>query len=371
MERIYFDRDKLKFRSISERLNQVSIVDQKVENTTQPGTLPAKEMAAIRQTALDIVIAKNKGASSILTFGTHLIRNGLGPLIGEFMRRRWITHLATTGTSVIDDWEFAFQGAGCEDTKTNLIKGEFGMWQESSYLLNLAILIGAWRNLGLGEALGCMIVDEEIIVPDKCILRRDISNLSDANQVAASADLLEKLEKFNIPAGRIEVCFPYREYSLLYNAQRSGIPLTVHPMFGLDVMFMHPLNSFAATGRTAETDFLYFVNNVDNLENGIYMSVGSSVASPMIFEKALSMSQNVRLQEGRRMTQHKIIVVDLAESKWDWMTDGEPPENRPEYYLRYCKSFSRAKAKSMYYISADNRDFFLHLYRELNEIDRK
>lgn len=49
---------------------------------------------------------------------------------------------------------------------------------------------------------------------------------------------------------------------------------------------------------------------------------------------------------------------------------GKPPENRPEYYLCYCKSFTRAKAETMYYISADNRDFFLHLYQELDKTDR-
>jgi hypothetical protein len=84
----------------------------------------------------------------------------------------------------------------------------------------------------------------------------------------------------------------------------------------------------------------------------------------MIFEKALSMSQNVAIQEGRRIDSHFIAVVDLAESKWDWQKDGEPPMDNPAYYLRYCKTFSRMGGE-MKYLCADNRDFLLGLYGRL------
>lgn len=370
MSNSYFDRDRLQFRPLAGRPCQVTIATEKIDPADRPNPLPEETLAVIRQTARDILEARRKGASRILTFGTHLIRNGLGPLVGEFVRRGWLTHLATTGTSIADDWEFALQGAGCEDARTNLPEGTFGMWQEPGYYINLAILLGAWQGLGLGEAVGRMIAQEGLTVPDRETLRRDIDDTDNPDKAAAAADLLEKIERYGIAPGRLGIPFPLRGYSLQYPAQQAGIPLTVHPMFGLDVLFMHPLCSFAAVGRTAETDFLRFVNSVDKLEDGIYLSVGSSIASPMIFEKALSMSQNVRIPEGRRMERHKIVVVDLAESKWDWMANGEPPENRPEYYLRYCKSFSRAKAQTMYYVSADNRDFFLHLYRELDRADR-
>lgn len=370
MAKHYFDRNTLKFNPLAGRPSQVTIDEEQVRHDDLSGSLPEEAMAVIRQTAQDIVEAKRKGASRILTFGTHLIRNGLGPLIGEFVGRGWLTHLATTGTSIVDDWEFAYQGTACEDTRTNLPQGTFGMWHEPNYLINLAILVGAWQGLGLGEAVGRMIAEQGIEVPGAEELRHDMANPNDPNRAAAAADLLEKIEKYNIAPGWATTAFPFRNHSLQYLAQQAGIPLTVHPMFGLDVLFMHPLCSFAAVGRAAEVDFLYFVNNVDKMEDGVYLSVGSSIASPMIYEKALSMSQNVRIPEGRRMERHKIVVVDLAASKWDWMTNGEPPENRPEYYLRYCKSFSRANAQTMYYVSVDNRDFFLHLYQQLDKIDR-
>ena len=61
-----------------------------------------------------------------------------------------------------------------------------------------------------------------------------------------------------------------------------------------------------------------------------------------------------------------MVIVDLAESSWNWQQDGEPPADTPAYYLRYCKTFSRMGG-SMRYVSAHNRDFFLSLLQELQK----
>lgn len=369
MGKRFFDRNKIQFHPLSGRKNEVEITKEYIKPSDIPVKLSEDVLYVIKQTAKDILEAKNKGTSRILTFGTHLIHNGLGPLVGEFINRGWLTHLATTGTSVVDDLEFAIQGAGCENIRENLSQGTFGTWQETGYYINLALLVGAWEGRGMGESVGRMITDEVLEIPERDTLSECIKKAEKPDQVAAAADLLNKLEEYNIPSGRMDVITPFRKYSLQYLAWKRAVPFTVHPMFGLDTLFMHPINSFSAVGRCAEKDFLRFVASVENMEDGLYISVGSSITSPMIYEKALSMSQNVRISEGRRMERHKIVVVDLAKSKWNWMVNGEPSEDRPEYYLRYCKSFSRAKAKTMYYVSADNRDFFLHLYRELNRMD--
>ena len=60
-----------------------------------------------------------------------------------------------------------------------------------------------------------------------------------------------------------------------------------------------------------------------------------------------------------------LLVVDLAQSSWDWSANGEPPMDNPAYYLRYCKTFSRMGG-TMAYLSAHNRDFLLTLARALN-----
>ena len=63
--------------------------------------------------------------------------------------------------------------------------------------------------------------------------------------------------------------------------------------------------------------------------------------SPMVFEKSLSMAQNLALQEGRRIENHYILVVDLAESSLGLDARASRREHDPAYYLRYNKTFSR------------------------------
>jgi hypothetical protein len=96
------------------------------------------------------------------------------------------------------------------------------------------------------------------------------------------------------------------------------------------------------------------------------MSIGSVVMSPMIFEKALSMSQNLIMQKGGHIDNHYMLIVDLAKSDWDWQKNGEPPMDNPAYYLRYCKTFNRMGGE-MHYLTADNRDFLLAIYQELQK----
>ena len=159
---------------------------------------------------------------------------------------------------------------------------------------------------------------------------------------------------------------PFKKYSVQGNAFALKVPFTGHPMFGHDIIYNHPMNYGAAIGRTAENDFLYYAQSVSNLEDGVYLSVGSAVMSPMIFEKSLSMSQNLEIQKGGHIDRHFMLIVDLAEADWDWDKDGEPPMDNPAYYLRYCKTFNRMGGE-MHYLTADNRDFLLALYQKLQK----
>ena len=106
-------------------------------------------------------------------------------------------------------------------------------------------------------------------------------------------------------------------------------------------------------------DFLIFTESIRNLQNGIYLSIGSSVMSPMIFEKALSMSRNVQSQIGKPIDKFVIAVNDLADSNWDW-SHGEPPMDNPAYYIRFMKSFHRMGGDVRYY-GIHNINFLHHL----------
>jgi hypothetical protein len=75
------------------------------------------------------------------------------------------------------------------------------------------------------------------------------------------------------------------------------------------------------------------------------------------------MSQNLWIQQGKHIDDHFMVIVDLQESHWDW-SQGEPPMDNPDYYLRYNKSFNRMGGQ-MRYVTADNRDFLLALVKGL------
>jgi hypothetical protein len=361
-----FDRFRLRTRSLQMRPNKVQIVRDAITLEAMPRPLSEASAASLVECAARIRAARAAGRPVILAFGAHTIKNGLSPVLIELMRRGWITLLATNGAGIIHDWEFAFQGASSEDVRSNVDRGQFGIWEETGFNINLALLVGAYEGLGYGEAVGKMISRDGLDIPERDELLNTAQSLmtQDTETAAAAIDLLGAVERFNIKPGFLSIPHPFKNYSAQAAAFDLGIPFTAHPMFGHDIIYTHPLNHGAAIGRTALRDFLTYAEQIHQLEGGVYLSVGSAVMSPMVFEKSLSMSQNIELQEGRKITNHYITVVDLAESKWDWQSQGEPPTDDPAYYLRYCKTFSRMGG-TMRYICADNRDFLLALLQEL------
>ncbi len=78
----------------------------------------------------------------------------------------------------------------------------------------------------------------------------------------------------------------------------------------------------------------------------------------------------IRIKPIRPITAIRIASpenVDLAEPKWNWFTQGEPPRSNPEYHTPYMKSFLRSNPIEMSFLTADNRAFLLELYYELSQ----
>ena len=292
----------------------------------------------------------------------------MAPTLIALMEEGWVTHLSTNGAGIIHDWEFAFQGKSSEDVRENVELGQFGIWDHTGFNINLALIVGAYEGLGYGESVGKMISLEGLQIPEIAALQEEVigSVQTDADHAAAAADLAGVIQKFSLEAGFMKIPHPFKRYSVQARAYELGIPFTGHPMFGHDIIYNHPMNHGAAIGRVAQNDFLSFAKSVSNLDYGVYMSIGSAVMSPMIFEKALSMSQNLIIQENGHIDNHYMLIVDLAKSDWDWNNDGEPPMDNPAYYLRYCKTFNRMGGE-MHYLTADNRDFLLAIYQKLTE----
>jgi hypothetical protein len=366
-----FDRKSIRFLPLEKRKNKVLIERDHTPADSRPRPLAPVIQDGIRKAAADIRAARKRGGPVILAFGAHAVKNGLSPVIIALTQKGWITHLATNGAGIIHDWEFAFQGASSEDVKENLAQGRFGLWQETGFHLNLALAAGAYDGLGYGESVGRMVHEDGLSIPDEKTLRAAIHAGAAADnepavfeKTAAAADLLSVVKEFGLAPGFLSVPHPYKRFGLQAAAFRLGIPFTAHPMFGHDIIYTHPMNRGAAIGRTAERDFLKFVHSMSRLQGGVYLSVGSAVMSPMVFEKALSMARNVSHQSGRKIDDFSIHVVDLAPAAWNWQEQGEPPADNPAYYLRYCKTFSRAGGR-MSYLNADNRDFLLSLHGEL------
>lgn len=157
----------------------------------------------------------------------------------------------------------------------------------------------------------------------------------------------------------------WKEASILAQAWRLGVPVTVHPGIGYDIISCHPMFQGSVVGRAAGEDFRLFCGAVDRLDGGALLAIGSAIMAPQVFEKSLSCVHNLRFQEGRgAVAEHGIHVVDLQDGgNWDW-TQGEPPKTNPAYYLRFCKSFSRMGG-TMNYVQCDNVTFIHHLHRQL------
>jgi hypothetical protein len=361
------DRAQLALRKLSERKNKVDIERDQIPVTLKPTPFSSSGKLIISKTIERIRLARKKQKPVMLAFGAHTIKNGMAPALIALMEEGWLTHLATNGAGIIHDWEFAFQGKSSENVRENVENGEFGLWEETGFYINLAIIVGAYEGLGYGEAVGRMISREGLQIPDSSSLYDvAISTMKSKPELSAAAiDLAGVINRFSLPPGFLVIKHPYKKYSVQARAYELGIPFTGHPMIGHDIIYNHPVNLGAAIGRTALNDFLTFAKSVVNLEGGVYMSIGSAVMSPMIFEKAFAMAQNIKIQENSHIDNHYMLIVDLAKSDWDWQKNGEPPMDNPSYYLRYCKTFSRMGGE-MHYLTADNRDFLLALYQELN-----
>ena len=58
----------------------------------------------------------------------------------------------------------------------------------------------------------------------------------------------EICDHLEIPPGRMAIAHPHKRFSAQAAAHRLGIPFTGHPMFGHDIIYMHPASCGAAIG---------------------------------------------------------------------------------------------------------------------------
>jgi len=211
-----------------------------------PNILAAETLRAV---ASALLRARSAGGAIIWGIGGHVIKTGLAPVLTDLMRRGFVTSLAMNGSGVIHDFEIALISSTSEDVDESLGVGAFGMAEETGRLINEAIRRGAADDIGLGEAVGRALV---------------------------------------------EMTPQYGEYSLLHEAYKLKIPVTVHVTLGADIIHLHPHADGAAIGATSHRDFRLMTAIVRELDGGgVYLNIGSAVTLPEVFLKAVTVVRNL------------------------------------------------------------------------------
>lgn len=209
-----------------------------------PNMLGAADLKAVARAIVD---ARRGGRGILWGLGAHVIKTGLGPVMVDLMERGFVSGIATNGAAIIHDFEVALVGATSEDVDESLGPGRFGMADETARGLNAAIAAGTQSGVGIGQAVARYLADRDP------------------------------------PFGRL---------SVLANAVRLNVPVTVHVAIGTDIIHMHPAASGAALGEGSLRDFRHLVANVARLEGGVYLNCGSAVVLPEVFLKAVALVRN-------------------------------------------------------------------------------
>jgi len=304
-----FNRSRLKIKPLSERESK-SDLSVLIEPNSEPPKISEEQLNKIKKIASLLTESKNKNAPIVYAFGAHFIKNGLSKILIELMKKGYVQHLLSNEAVIIHDWELAFQGRTEEDVRKYIAEGQFGLWETGEHIGN-AIQVGAKDNLGYGESIGKLILESQ---------------------------------------------YPNKNISIVGKAYELRIPFSVGMTLGQNITHSHPKFNFEAAGKTSGIDFLKFVKTISNLEHGSYLSIGSAILSPQIFEKALSMARNVN----PNLKNYNIFVTDIQPGNWDW-NKGEPPKDNPAYYLRFMKTFARMGG-NLEHMEIDNVNFLHNLY---------
>jgi len=319
-----FARSALKIKPLAERthdLDRSVVLDLEISVAGEP-------CEEIRVVARNMVAARERGSSTILMMGGHVIRAGVQRFIIDLMARGYISCLSMNGAGIIHDYEFALIGATTESVARYIQTGEFGLWEETARLND--VISQAYRkdpSAGMGEAIG------------------------------------EAME-----TGDLE----HKDISLLAAAWRMNIPVTVHIGVGYDIIHEHPNCDGAAMGALSYNDFLKFAAVVQNLEGGVVMNFGSAVMAPEVYLKALSMARNVAHQEGKEIRRFSTLICDLYDLPANYRE--ESPKDQTGYYFRPWKTMlvrTVADGGEGYYVRGDHRETIPELWAEVNRAEKE
>jgi hypothetical protein len=240
--------------------------------------------SSFRKVAEAIAAAREKQRAIIWGLGGHVIKCGLAPTLIDLMRRGYATAFALNGAAAIHDFEIALAGHTSEDVEAVLPDGRFGAAEETGRDMNRAIRDGDAQGLGMGEALGKWL-DLLLLSPEGAI------DSSPARQRWERPQTHKPRDGAKEPGGLLAAC---PTASLLLQAYKSSVPVTVHVAVGTDTPHTHPAADGAAIGSASHRDFRLFCACLADLnDGGVYLNVGSAVLLPEVFLKAVSAVRNL------------------------------------------------------------------------------
>jgi hypothetical protein len=121
------DLRKLKVLPLSQRHSLTTADQILIDPDSAAKACDDRNAAQIHECADRIRDARKRGASVMLIYGAHLLRNGAARILERMMANDWLTHLATNGAGTIHDWEYAWFGASTESVEMNVKDGTFGL----------------------------------------------------------------------------------------------------------------------------------------------------------------------------------------------------------------------------------------------------
>jgi hypothetical protein len=330
-----FDPSRLHTYPLATRQNKVHWTKLYTPQSVLNSTPATPEIAAtVTPVAQAIKRARANDWPVVLFSGAHVLKNGFGPLIIDWMERGILTLYAVNTAGTIHDFELALIGETSEYVPDVLGRGEFGMAYEFAYI-NEAIQEGNRRKLGYGESLGRMITDAEF---RGCVLQRVWREGSPRE-------------------------FSHPEISVLAASARTGVPVTVHALIGGDVIDQHPSFDGEAKGGTSGCDFLIFAEHMRRFkQGGCFINMGSAVIGPEVFLKTISMVSNI----GDAPSANLVTAdFDIRPQHPEAMVD----ERHFAYYFRDQKSvvtrIPQAFGGHGYYVQGDQLITLPELFRQV------
>src|SRR5882757_2744318 len=89
------DLRRIRVYPLAERESLSSIATLPVDPDQPPPAGTARSRKAVSLCARKVLAARRRGASVILMYGAHLVKNGAMRITNRLIQQGWLTHLAT------------------------------------------------------------------------------------------------------------------------------------------------------------------------------------------------------------------------------------------------------------------------------------